>query len=88
MSMVTKYAAILAGSALLAAIGLNLLDGTSPDLFLQPYYWVVSICLTGLAGLCMGNGIGSTKRRPGIARMTPVMVHPTPVRSTPVALAA
>ena len=77
MSMVTKFAAALAGSALMTALGAGLMSGTSADLFTQPWYWVVSISLAGLAGLGMGNGIGRVERRAQVVRTAPAVGHPT-----------
>jgi hypothetical protein len=77
MSMVAKFGAALAGSAVLTALGFGLVAGGSADLFLQPWYWVVSISLAGLAGLGMGNGIGSVERRSNVVRMAPAVAHPT-----------
>lgn len=76
MSMVAKFGAALAGSALLTALGFGLVAGASADLFLQPWYWVVSISLAGLAGLGMGNGISSSRGRANVVRMAPAVVSP------------
>jgi hypothetical protein len=71
MSMVAKYGAALAASALMTAIGFGLVAGASIDLLFQPHYWVVSVSLAGLSGLVMGNGIGGVERRSNVVRLTP-----------------
>jgi hypothetical protein len=76
MSMVARYSAALAASAVLTAFAFGLVAGASADLLLQPYYWVVSISLAGLAGLGMGNGNGSANRRSTVVRMAPPGVRP------------
>ena len=45
MSNVAKYVAALAASALLTALDFGLVRSASVDLFLQPYFWVVSMSL-------------------------------------------
>ncbi|MFN7400092.1 MAG: hypothetical protein ACK5SX_13790 [Sandaracinobacter sp.] len=66
MSNVAKYVAALAASALLTALDFGLVGSASVDLFLQPYFWVVSMSLAALTGLAMGNGIGGEERRSNV----------------------
>ena len=69
MSMVAKYGAALAGSALMTALGFGLVAGASIDLLFQPHYWVVTLSLAAFFGLTMGKGIGSEERRADGLRM-------------------
>jgi hypothetical protein len=62
MSMVAKYSAAFAGSALVAALGDSAVTGFSPDLLLQAHFWIVTLSLTGLAGLAFGNGISTPRQ--------------------------
>jgi hypothetical protein len=59
MSMVAKFGAALAGSAMLTALGFGLVAGASIDLLFQPYFWIISVSLAGLFGLAMGTGSSS-----------------------------
>lgn len=79
MSMVARYSAALTTSLVITAFAFGLVAGTSADLFLQPYYWVISICLASLAGLGLGNGMGSVERRSNVVRMAPAAVQPAAV---------
>lgn len=76
MSMVARYSAALAASAVITAFAFGLVAGASADLLLQPYYWVVSISLASLAGLGLGNGSGSVERRSNVVRMASPAARP------------
>ena len=68
MSKVAKFSTVLAASMALTAFGIAILSGFSVETLVSPHFWVISISLTGLFGLALGNGIGEAagERRPNL----------------------